>query len=108
MSITVHKQGPVTTVVVVRPDLGKAVDRDAALALAEVFRTFEADPEARAVVLWGPVGSFCEGPDLRLDRGPHHPRVPRLGIAPGPWSDAQEPRGRARRDLGASGCLWPS
>src|SRR5467141_5157323 len=64
MPVYVEKQGPVTTVILDRP-VRNAVDRLAAQALADAFRAFEADPEARVAVLWGACGTFCSGADLK-------------------------------------------
>jgi enoyl-CoA hydratase len=61
----VERQGPVTTVVLCRPGARNAVDRETAEALADAFRAFEADPEARVGVLWGEGGAFCAGADLK-------------------------------------------
>lgn len=41
------------------------MDGPTAHALAEAFRAFEADPEARVAVLWGEGGHFCAGADLK-------------------------------------------
>jgi enoyl-CoA hydratase len=41
------------------------VDGATAQALAEAFRSFDADPSARAAVLWGASGTFCAGADLK-------------------------------------------
>lgn len=65
MSVRVERQGPVTTVILHRPQARNAVDRETAQALARAFRTFEADPEARVAVLWGEGGTFCSGADLK-------------------------------------------
>ena len=65
MPVRVEKQGPITTVVLDRPEVRNAVDRAAAEALAESFRAFDADPEARVAVLWGAGGTFCSGADLK-------------------------------------------
>jgi len=65
MSVRVEKKGPVTTVVLDRPERRNAVDRDTALALADAFRAFEADAEARVGVLFGDHGTFCAGADLK-------------------------------------------
>jgi len=65
MSVRVEKAGPVATVVLDRPEVRNAVDRETAAALADAFRAFEADGEARAAVLWGDHGAFCAGADLR-------------------------------------------
>src|SRR2546423_7380441 len=65
MPVRVEKQGPVTTVILDRPEVRNAVDRLAAQALADAFRAFDADPEARVAVLWGAGGTFCAGADLK-------------------------------------------
>lgn len=65
MSVRVEKSGPVTTVILSRPAVRNAVDGTTALALAEAFRAFEVDAEARVGVLWGEGGVFCAGADLK-------------------------------------------
>ena len=65
MPVRVEKQGPVTTVILSRPQVRNAVDGATAAALAEAFRAFDADPEACAAVLWGEGGTFCAGADLK-------------------------------------------
>jgi enoyl-CoA hydratase len=62
--IRVERAGPVTTVVMSRPRVRNAVDGPMAAALADAFRSFDADPDARAAVLWGEGGHFCAGADL--------------------------------------------
>lgn len=64
-SVRIEATPPVTTVVLSRPEVRNAVDRATAEALAEAFRAFEADPEARVGVLWGDHGTFCAGADLK-------------------------------------------
>jgi enoyl-CoA hydratase len=65
MSVRVEKQGHVTTVVLARPEVRNAVDRATASALADAFRAFEDDTDARVAVLWGEGGTFCAGADLQ-------------------------------------------
>ncbi len=65
MAVRVERAGAVTTIVLDRPERRNAVDRSAAHALAEAFRAFDADPTARAAVLWGAGGTFCAGADLK-------------------------------------------
>jgi len=65
MSVRIEKQGPVTTVVLHRPQARNAVDRETAQELADAFRAFDADDEARAAVLYGEGGTFCAGADLK-------------------------------------------
>jgi enoyl-CoA hydratase len=72
MSVRVEVDGPVTTVVLDRPEARNAVDGPTAAALAEAFRAFEADGSQRAAVLHGAGGHFCAGADLKAigtDRG---------------------------------------
>jgi enoyl-CoA hydratase len=65
MAVLVEKEGPVMTIILSRPEVKNAVDREAAEALADAFRRFEADDEARVAVLWGAGGTFCAGADLK-------------------------------------------
>jgi len=65
MTVRVERAGEVTTVVIDRPARRNAVDRATAEALAEAFRDFEGDDDARAAVLWGDHGTFCAGADLQ-------------------------------------------
>ncbi|MGQ9655569.1 MAG: crotonase/enoyl-CoA hydratase family protein [Thermodesulfobacteriota bacterium] len=65
MLILTEKKGPVTTVVINRPEVKNAVDRPTAEALARAFREFEADQEARVAVLTGAGRCFCAGADLK-------------------------------------------
>jgi enoyl-CoA hydratase len=65
VSVRIEKSGPVTTVVIDRPAVKNAVDRATASALADAFRAFDADPDARVGVLHGDHGTFCAGADLK-------------------------------------------
>ncbi|HVK69878.1 MAG TPA: crotonase/enoyl-CoA hydratase family protein [Polyangium sp.] len=65
MSVRVERSGPVTTVLLDRPDRRNAVDRATAEALADAFRAFESDPHASVGVLHGDHGTFCAGADLK-------------------------------------------
>ena len=82
MSVRVEQQGPVTTVVLDRPEARNAVDRDTAQALADAFRAFEADPSASVAVLWGAGGTFCSGADLKAMGGPAQNRIEADGDGP--------------------------
>lgn len=64
MSVLVDCDGPVTTITIDRPELRNAVDGPTAKFLADAFRAFEADDEARVAVLTGSGGTFCAGADL--------------------------------------------
>jgi enoyl-CoA hydratase len=63
--VRVEQDGPVTTVIINRPEVRNAVDNETADALANAFRAFDADPEQRVAVLWGAGGAFCAGADLK-------------------------------------------
>ncbi len=63
--VLLERKGPVLTVVLNRPEVRNAVDNETAEALAEAFRTFEADETAKVAVLWGAGGGFCAGADLK-------------------------------------------
>jgi enoyl-CoA hydratase len=63
-SVRAEKSGPVTTVVLSRPERRNAVDRDTADALVAAFEAFERDDSASVAVLWGEGGTFCAGADL--------------------------------------------
>jgi enoyl-CoA hydratase len=64
-AVRVEKSGPVTTVILDRPQARNAVDRPTADALVAAFLDFEADETAAVAVLWGAGGAFCAGADLK-------------------------------------------
>ena len=64
MSVRIEKNGPVTTIVLARPEKKNAVDRASADALSAAFRAFDADEGASVAVLYGEGGTFCAGADL--------------------------------------------
>ena len=57
--------GPVCIITIDRPDVRNAVDQTTAVALADAFRTFDADAELSVAVLTGAGGHFCAGADLQ-------------------------------------------
>ena len=65
MSVSIEKNGPVTTITLDRPLARNAVDRPAAEALAEAFRQFDVDENALVAVFYGANGTFCAGADLK-------------------------------------------
>jgi enoyl-CoA hydratase len=72
MAVRIEKQGPITTVILSRPEVRNAVDRQTAAELSQAFREFDQDPQARVGVLFGEQGTFCAGADLKAmaqDRG---------------------------------------
>ncbi|MDO9408252.1 crotonase/enoyl-CoA hydratase family protein [Patulibacter sp.] len=64
-AVLVHRDGPVTTIVLSRPHARNAVDGPTADALVAAFRAFEADGTAAVAVLHGDGGTFCAGADLK-------------------------------------------
>jgi enoyl-CoA hydratase len=75
MPVRVEKDGPVTTVIMNRPEVRNAVDHATSLELLEAFHAFEADPDACVGVLWGDNGTFCAGYDLKTVAAGTVPRV---------------------------------
>jgi enoyl-CoA hydratase len=63
--VLAEKQGNVTTVILTRPEVRNAVDRETAAALVHAFREFELDDDARVAVFYGDNGTFCAGADLK-------------------------------------------
>ncbi|HVF74104.1 MAG TPA: crotonase/enoyl-CoA hydratase family protein [Acidimicrobiales bacterium] len=57
--------GGVFVVTIDRPEVRNAVDRPTAEALAEAFRSFDADDSLSVGVLAGAGGTFCAGADLK-------------------------------------------
>jgi enoyl-CoA hydratase len=80
--VRVTRAGPVTSVILDRPQRRNAVDGPTAAALAEAFRAFDADPEAAVAVLHGAGGTFCAGADLKAVGGPDGNRVEEHGDGP--------------------------
>ncbi len=64
-AVRVEREGPVTTVLLSRPERRNAVDGATAAALSEAFAAFDADPDASVAVLHGEGGVFCAGADLK-------------------------------------------
>jgi enoyl-CoA hydratase len=64
-TVSVRAGGRVTVVTIDRPERRNAVDLPTARALFDVFRRFDADPNADAAVLTGAGGAFCAGADLK-------------------------------------------
>jgi enoyl-CoA hydratase/carnithine racemase len=82
MPVIIEENGPVTTVILSRPEARNAVDRATAQALAGAFREFEADDSALVGVLYGDHGTFCAGADLKAIAEGHGNRVAPEGDGP--------------------------
>lgn len=67
--VRIEREGPVTTVILDRAAVRNAVDGTTAAQLADAFRAFDADPDARVGVLHGDHGTFCAGADLKALAG---------------------------------------
>src|ERR1035437_1029706 len=74
-AVRVERRGPVTIVLLSRPERRNAVDGATARALADAFRAFDADSEASVAVLHGEGGVFCAGADLKAIGTPESNRV---------------------------------
>ena len=64
-TVRINHDGRVTVVTIDRPEVRNAVDRPTATALADAFRTFDADPGLAVAILTGAGGTFCAGADLK-------------------------------------------
>src|ERR1700722_20712234 len=63
--VVAEQIGPAFVVAINRPEVRNAVNGAVAAALAEAFRSFEANDDAKVAVLAGEGGTFCAGADLR-------------------------------------------
>lgn len=83
--ILVETDGPVTTVIINRPEVRNALDNDAARGLGQAMRDFDADNGQLVAVLTGAGGTFCAGADLKQVAGSSD-YVAWAGDADGPTS----------------------
>ena len=67
--VRIEKHEAVTVVTIERPEVRNAVDGPTAAALADAFRSFEADGSAAVGILTGAGGHFCSGADLKAMAG---------------------------------------
>lgn len=65
MKVKTDKKGKVFTVIINRPEVRNAVDKETAEALSKAFRSFEEDDSSYVAVLYGEGGNFCAGADLK-------------------------------------------
>ena len=82
MSVRVERSGPVTTVIMNRPEARNAVNGPTAAELFAAFDEFDRDDSAAVAVLWGDNGTFCAGADLKAFGTPDVNPANRTG--PGP------------------------
>ena len=98
MAVHVEKNGPVTTVIMRRPEAKNAVDPETARALHGAFLEFDRDPDAYVAVFFGDHGAFCAGYDLKaLSSGEgeewahriRFPDEPAAQVPPGPMGPSR-------------------
>ena len=96
MSLSVERDGPVTTLIRNRPEARNAMGPAGAVALTEALLAFDRDKSQSVAVLWGAGGAFCAGFDLKhaaslmgqqrpmaeLDFPPHDGAPPRGPMGP--------------------------
>ncbi len=111
----VERDGPVTTVILDRPEARNAVDRATAEELAEAFRAFDADPEAGVGVLYGAGGTSARAPTKAFAAAELQPRRARGRRADGADAHAAHQAGdrsyrrlRRRRWAGAGAVVRPA
>lgn len=85
--VRVERNGPVTTVIMDRPQARNAVNGPAAAELYAAFDQFDHDETASVAVLWGDSGTFCAGADLKAFGTPEANPVHRTG--PGPMGPSR-------------------
>jgi enoyl-CoA hydratase len=64
-SVEIGRSDSILTVTINRPEVRNAVDAATAAALADAFRSFDADERLHVAVLTGTGGTFCAGADLK-------------------------------------------
>jgi enoyl-CoA hydratase len=80
--VNVELIGTTLVVAINRPEVRNAVNGAVATALADVFRQFEDNGDAKVAVLAGEGGTFCAGADLRAIGTPESNRVTSDGDGP--------------------------
>ncbi len=91
MNVQTEKDGPVTTVILNRPDARNAVDPETAEELVAAFEAFDRDHAARVAVFFGEHGTFCAGWDLKYGASLKDTRaLEALGF---PEGESEAPRG---------------
>jgi enoyl-CoA hydratase len=99
-AVRVEKSGPVTTVILDRPEARNAIAPAEAAALLDAFLAFDGDPEADAAVMWGAGGAFCAGADLKhLAAASDESWLDRLETAAGTGEVPPGPLGPTRLEL---------
>jgi enoyl-CoA hydratase len=81
-SVLIQQKDDVLVVTINRPEVRNAVDGPTAAELAEAFREFDADDQAKVAVLTGAGGTFCAGADLKAIAAGHGNRMSEEGDGP--------------------------
>ncbi len=81
-AVRIERDGPVTTVLLSRPERRNAVDGPTAAALEQAFAGFEGGSDAAVAVLHGEGGVFCAGADLKEVGSAQGNRVAADGAGP--------------------------
>ena len=82
MKVIVEKDGPLRIVTINRPEVRNALDRETAALLADAFRTFDADDDAKVAILTGVGGQFSAGADLKAIAKGESLRLEETGDSP--------------------------
>src|SRR6476646_2819110 len=101
MTLTVERDGPVTTIIRSRTEARNAMDPASAEALTEAFLAFDRDDSQSVAVLWGAGGAFCAGFDLKYaasQLGQQDPMAP-LNFPAGEGPIPRGPMGPTRLQL---------
>ena len=81
-SVLIQQKDDVLVVTINRPEVRNAVDGPTAAELAEAFRKFDANDQAKVAVLTGAGGTFCAGADLKAIAAGHGNRMSEEGDGP--------------------------
>ena len=92
MSLTIERDGPVTTFIRRRTEARNAMDPASAEALTEALRAFDRDETQSVAVLFGAGGAFCAGFDLKVAAS-HLGKTRPMGELDFPPHDGPPPRG---------------
>jgi len=101
MTLTIERDGPVTTLIRDRREARNAMDPASAEALTAALLAFDRDEAASVAVLWGADGAFCAGFDLKYaasQLGQKDPMAP-LNFPQGEGPIPRGPMGPTRLQL---------
>jgi enoyl-CoA hydratase len=101
MTLTIERDGPVTTLIRDRREARNAMDPASAEALTAALLAFDRDDSASVAVLWGAGGAFCAGFDLKYaasQLGQKDPMAP-LNFPQGEGPVPRGPMGPTRLQL---------